>query len=67
MKDYISFIVFWVLVIIQTNKLNMGPRNPNLCFIAFECFYMMYLMHLNDFYEFDSNSKKHKESSRVSL
>jgi len=33
-----------------------------LCFIAFEWFYMMYLMHLNDLYEFGSiepNSKKH--------
>jgi hypothetical protein len=48
-------------------ELNMASRDPNffnismffqvrfdrteLCFIAFESFYMMYLIHLNDFYE----------------
>ncbi len=39
-----------------------------LCFIAFEWFYMMYLMHLNYFYEFGSiepNSKKHRNIEKI--
>ena len=65
-------------------ELNMASRDPNffnismffrvrfdrteLCFIAFEWFYMMYLMHLNDFYEFGSiepNSKKHRNIEKI--
>ncbi len=65
-------------------ELNMASLDPNffnismffrvrsdrteLCFIAFEWFYMMYLMHLNDFYEFGSiepKSKKYRNSEKI--
>jgi hypothetical protein len=62
----------------------MGSRSPNffnisiflwvlfdrteLCFNAFEWFYMIYLVHLNDFYEFGSiepNSKKNRNIEKI--
>jgi len=68
---------------LNRTELNIGSRDPNffnisiflwvrfdrteLCFNAFEWFYMMYLMHLNDFYagSIEPNSKKHRNIEKI--